>query len=81
MAGEEQQQKSKTKDNIEQVPKILNGKRITDDKPRKLLDGGGGVEHRLKHTRYYVPEQSPPVTESRDLSPSLGDCHSDLKTN
>lgn len=74
MAGEEQQQKSKTKDNIEQVPKILNGKRITDDKPRKLLDGGrgGGVEHSLKHTRYYVPEQNPPVTESRDLSPPLG---------
>lgn len=73
MAGEEQQQKSKTKDNIEQVPKILNGKRITDDKPRKLLNGvAGGVEHRLKHTRYYEPEQNPPVTESRDLSPSLG---------
>lgn len=40
MADEKQQQKSKTKDNIEQVPKILSGKRITDDKPRKLLDVG-----------------------------------------
>lgn len=76
MADKEQQQKSKAKDNIEQVTKILNGKRITDDKPRKLLDGGKqggeGVDHSLKHTHYYEPELSAPVTESRDLSPPLG---------
>lgn len=59
--GKKQQPKSNTMNSIGQDTKVLNGKRLTGDKHRKLLEGVDGERVQFKT---HEPEQRTPVLKA-----------------